>query len=136
MAVSRAEAFGRDAGAPFPAADPCRNPAKTESGSALANEVAAAARPHAGGMRRMCGDITAVSAAIGPGLAVKQQGHFPGENDVRRLFVVLVIRIKDVGAVLPHIGAAKTFAAQAVGKLFLVHVLRIRRRIGGFIAGR
>jgi len=81
---------------------------KAPEGLAFADEVAAAARAHASGMRSTRRHIAAIATLIRLRFAVKNQGHFAAKNHVGCFLCVPVVGIERVWAVLPHVGVTKS----------------------------
>jgi hypothetical protein len=89
--------------------------------SALADEVAAAARAHGSGVHGICGNVAALACAIRFRFAGHAEDHFPAEDNVRRLHTVRVIRIARVLYVLPGVDVREAFAAEFGGEDRFVH---------------
>ena len=90
-------------------------------GLLLANEVAAACRPHVRRVLRTGRNIAAISRPIRRASAIHHQRHLAFDNDVRGFHRVRVVRITLVGPVLSDVGVTKPFAPQLFCEIGNIH---------------
>ena len=89
--------------------------------AALANQIPAAARPHARGVQRHRWNIAAFTGAVRVAPAVHRHRHLPAQNDVRGFRRMRVIGIGRVRRILPDVGVAEAFPFKSSLEFLFVH---------------
>lgn len=88
---------------------------------ALADEVAAATRPHHGRMRGTRGNIAAIPPAVEFRFTVHCESHLPGQNEVHGFRAMRVVGITCIRRILPDVGVRKAFALKLANEFVLSH---------------
>src|SRR2546422_4779878 len=91
----------------------------------LADKVAATVRPHAGGMDRAGGDVTAFAGAERARLPAHGQSHLALQNDVCGLSGVGVVRIGGRRVILPR---SEEHTSELQSRLHLVCRLLLEKK--------
>ena len=77
---------------------------------ALADQIAAAARPHPRRMHRAGRHVAPFARAIRVALAVHRQRHLSAQNDMRAFRGMRVIRIGRIRPILPNISMTEALS--------------------------
>ncbi|MFY9531988.1 MAG: hypothetical protein WBC04_04840 [Candidatus Acidiferrales bacterium] len=87
----------------------------------LADEVAAAARAHSGGVDSSGQDVAPIARTKTLRLAVHGESHLAVEDDMSRFGWVRVLGVECVWAILPDVGVRETFEVKLAFEVFDVH---------------